>query len=412
MPKSFLVSLNLNKNELQNATIQNLATAPSSPNPGQIYYDTTLNMLGYWDNYEWIYTNIRSVVGTAPIVAITDASGNVTISINPATGSTAGSLSAAFFTLLNNATSSNTASTIVERDSSGNFSAGIITVAGSGSSSGLTLNGTVTNPTDAATKAYVDASSQGLSIKDSVQVKTTGNITLSGLQTIDGYTTLVGDRVAVFNQITGTQSGLYLAASGAWARTVDFASGTHQDGSFFFVENGTLNANTGWVVNTPGPNDVVGTNTLTVTQFSGAGTYTANNGLTLTGTQFNVVAGDNSLSSTPGSLIVKEDPAGAIVTGSSGVKVQVDGTLTIASNTLGVTKGLVARIYTQNGVSIGTTPGIQTITHNLNSKNVVVSVCDSTTNAEYELDVVHATVNTITINATGPTLTVYVTVIG
>ena len=72
----------------------------------------------------------------------------------------------------------------------------------------------------------------------------------------------------------------------------------------------------------------------------------------------------------------------------------------------------IAKHFQQTGVSIGTTPGTQTITHNLNTRSVIIAVHDETTFAEYGVTVVHATLNTVTISANGATKTVTVTVIG
>lgn len=74
---------------------------------------------------------------------------------------------------------------------------------------------------DATTKAYVDSVAVGLRPKGNVAVATTANITLSGLQTIDGYTTLAGDRVLVKDQTNQTENGIYVAAAGVWTRSED-----------------------------------------------------------------------------------------------------------------------------------------------------------------------------------------------
>ena len=74
------------------------------------------------------------------------------------------------------------------------------------------------NDTDAANKKYVDSARTGLDVKASVRVATTANITLSGLQIIDGSTLVAGDRVLVKNQTVASQNGIYEAASGSWVR--------------------------------------------------------------------------------------------------------------------------------------------------------------------------------------------------
>jgi hypothetical protein len=78
-----------------------------------------------------------------------------------------------------------------------------------------------TNDQDAATKYYVDTVAQGLDVKASVLVATTANITLSGAQTIDGVSVVAGDRVLVKDQTTQADNGIYVAATGAWARSAD-----------------------------------------------------------------------------------------------------------------------------------------------------------------------------------------------
>lgn len=145
-----------------------------------------------------------------------------------------------------------------------------------------------TNAQDAATKAYVDATKMGLDVKDSVRVATTANITLSGTQTIDGVSVIAGDRVLVKDQTTGSQNGIYVVAAGAWSRSADAnVSSEVTGGMFTFVNEGTVNADSGWVLTT---NDTItlDTTALTFTQFSGAGQITAGAGLTKTGNTLDV----------------------------------------------------------------------------------------------------------------------------
>ena len=152
----------------------------------------------------------------------------------------------------------------------------------------ITNLATPTADADAATKAYVDATKQGLDVKDSVRVATTANITLSATQTIDGVAVIAGNRVLVKNQSTASQNGIYVVAAGAWSRSTDAnTSAKVTAGMFTFAAEGTVNADSGWVLTT---NDVITLNTtpLTFTQFSGAGQIVAGNGLSKTGNTLNV----------------------------------------------------------------------------------------------------------------------------
>lgn len=145
-----------------------------------------------------------------------------------------------------------------------------------------------TSAQDAATKAYVDGVAQGLDAKASVKVATTSNITLSGPQTIDGIALIAGDRVLVKNQTTANQDGIYTVAAGAWDRASDANTWNELISAFTFVEQGTVNADTGWVsiVNAGG---TLGVTDVDFVQFSSAGAYTAGTGITATGNTFDVV---------------------------------------------------------------------------------------------------------------------------
>ena len=142
---------------------------------------------------------------------------------------------------------------------------------------------------DAATKQYVDATRQGLAVKDAVRAATTANITLSGNQTVDSIVLVTNDRILVKDQTAGSQNGLYKVASGLWTRTEDSDATTGElaGGSFIFVQEGTVNADSGWVCTNDGA-VTIGTTALTFTQFSGAGQITAGTGLSKTGNTLDV----------------------------------------------------------------------------------------------------------------------------
>lgn len=185
----------------------------------------------------------------------------------------------------------------------------------------LTLGGltsvTVTqDPTSAfqlATKQYVDAVAQNLNIHAACDAATTGTLasitggtvtynngasgvgatlTLSvALTVLDDYTLLNGNRILVKNQATTSQNGIYTWATGGTVltRATDFDTNVEiANGDFTFVTYGTQYGNTGWVQTLPVT--TVGTSPIVWVQFSGAGTYTAGNGLTLTGNTFSLTA--------------------------------------------------------------------------------------------------------------------------
>ena len=122
-----------------------------------------------------------------------------------------------------------------------------------------------------ATQAYVDNIATGLDVKASVRCATTGNIALSGEQTIDGVLT-TADRVLVKNQTAPAENGIYVSAAGAWTRALDMNAWVEVPGSFVFVEEGSTLADTGWVA-TANEGGTLDTTAITWAQFSGIGTF-------------------------------------------------------------------------------------------------------------------------------------------
>ena len=192
-----------------------------------------------------------------------------------------------------------------------------------------------------ATKGYVDGVSQGLDIKDSVKVATTANITLSGTQTIDGVAVSADERVLVKNQSTASQNGLYLCKAGSWARTDDLAAGVDAAGMFTFVEQGSTNADQGFVCSSDKGSAVVGTNNLSYTQFSGGGNLTAGDGLDKSGNEFSVDLKSN------GGIVIESTEMAVDLSASS-----ITGTLAVGDGGTGATSASAAR--TALGLAIGT----------------------------------------------------------
>jgi hypothetical protein len=185
----------------------------------------------------------------------------------------------------------------------------------------VTLNADPTQALHAATKQYVDEVAEGLSVKQAAEIATTANLdatydngasgvgaTLTGTSngafpTIDGVTItsiITGaNGILVKNQSSTLQNGRYnLTQLGdseePWILTRCGLCNESDEipGMYVFVKDGTLGEGTGWVAVVSDPATfVIGTDPIVFTQFSGAGTYTAGNGLTLSGTQFSINTG-------------------------------------------------------------------------------------------------------------------------
>lgn len=206
---------------------------------------------------------------------------------------------------------------------------------------------------DAATKAYVDSVAQGLDVKASVRAATTANITLSGTQTIDGVAVIAGDRVLVKNQGTASANGIYVVAAGAWSRATDADAWAELPGAFTFVEEGTTQADTGWVC-TVNAGGTLNTTNVTFAQFSGAGTYIAGNGLTLTGSTFDVVGTTDRISVAADSIDISANYVGQSTITTLGTVT----TGTWSATTIAVNRGGTGQTtYTDGQLLIGNSTG-------------------------------------------------------
>jgi hypothetical protein len=274
-----------------------------------------------------LYTS-RSVTGTASNIVVTNGDGVAGApTINLATAGTP--VTASFVKITTDTFGRVTATTApVTADittalgytpvnKAGDTVTGTLTFSGGATITGLPAP---TNSSDVVNKAYVDAAISSLNIHESVEAASTVNLnatysngtagvgatlTNAGTQAafaIDGYTgAIVGTRILVKNQTTQTQNGIYTvttvgSASTNWVLTRatdadNSVAGELAPGDFVFITEGTQ-ASTGWVETTVGTGTgdsiVIGTNNVTYVQFSGAGTYSAGTGLTLTGTQFSL----------------------------------------------------------------------------------------------------------------------------
>lgn len=546
MARKFLTPIDLSKLELQNAAIQNLATAPASPVAGQVYFNTTDSTLYFYSGTAWVAakTNPYSYgSGESTTLGIGDSaadgtSTNLARADHKHAGPGFGTVTSQ--TSYGASSSNGSATTVARSDHShgtpahtntehssinlnalatptGNVSMGTYNItsladpmsaqhaatknyvdtrkvtdltaptsAFSMNSQKITNLATPTADSDAATKEYVDAVAEGLHIHASCDAATTGTLasitggsvtydngtngvgatlTLSvALTTLDGYTLQNGNRILVKDQATQAQNGIYTWATGGTVltRASDFNTATEiAGGDFTFVTNGSQYNNTGWVQTEAVA--TVGSDAVIFQQFSGAGTYTASNGVLLTGTNFTfnpdstgglqtgaigaaIKLKTNSGLGTDANGLAVGAGTGITVSGGNvsltntsvtvnGTAISLGGSGTITANTtntltLGtgltgtsfngssavtaaIDTSVVARKYSV-AVGNGSATSI-TVTHNLGTRDVVVSVRETSgTYAKVEPDIEMDTTNTVKVSfATAPTSNQYtVTVIG
>lgn len=256
MSRKFLTSIDLGKNEIQNAVLQVLGADPSTPVQGQMYF---------------------SSVSNRPLFRTTTAFIDLTDRANHSGSQLANTIS--------------NFDTQVRTNRLDQMAAPTAAVALNAQR--ITGLADPTAAQDAATKAYVDSAVNGTDWKQSVRCASTANIaTLSGLLTLDGITVQAGDRVLVKDQTTQSANGIYVAAAGAWSRAADAdANAEVTAGLSVMVTEGTTLADTQWRLTT---NDavVVGTTALVFAQIGAGSSYTNGTGILIAG---NVVSVDTAV---------------------------------------------------------------------------------------------------------------------
>lgn len=314
-------------------------------------------------------------------------------------------------------------------------------------------------------RGEIAAASQGLDIKNSVKAATTQDENLSTYPVagdlMDGVTLSAGDRVLIKNQTDTALNGIYVVNTGtAPTRADDAGDGQLSAGTFTFVEQGAVNADTGYVISTDGA-ITVGTTGITWTQFSGTGTITAGNGIIKTGPELSVDAGSGITVDANGVSIASDyegqtsiDTVGTITTGTwngstvpvahggtgntfftsgsylvgggsgfltsvttipgedingdiSGNAANVTGTVAVENGGTGSTTAAGARSnlgattkYAENNGSLVPSAGVVTwtITHGIGTLDVTVQIRDLADNSLVEADVVITSTSVVTVS--------------
>jgi hypothetical protein len=393
-------AIDLVRNELRNTVMQNLGTAPSAPVKGLMYFNSADNTLYWYDGTQWIAakaaagaipsdTVTTAAIGDAPVPGASTlfsrgdhkhgmpAFGAITVEQTFGSASTNGAATtlARSDHAHGNPTHDNAAHSTIALSA-----LGVPTASVNLNSQKIINLADPTAATDGANKQYVDGLIAGLSWKDTVKLASTANAALTGNISIDGVTTAAGDRILLKNQTAPAENGIWIASATAWTRATDADIEADLLNAAVFVSAGTVNADTAWVMSTNAP-ITVGTTGLTWVQFAGAGTYTAGNGLTLTGNVLDVGAGTG--------ILVAADT------------VAVDTTViaTQAYVTTAVT-GMAKKF----AAALTGTASPETVTHNLNTRDVQVTVLNGASPyTAVEVDWDATTVNSVTIRYT-PTL--------
>ena len=239
----------------------------------------------------------------------------------------------------------------------------------------ITTVGTPSQSTDAATKGYVDGVINGLDVKNSVQFASTANVAgtynnangtitagSNGALSMDGGSPSIGDRVLLKDQTSNVQNGIYTvttagSASAAYILTRANDADTAAEisgGSFFFVEQGSANADNGYVTTHNGT-PTLGSSAITFEQFSGAGQIGAGDALTKSGNTLNVGVDDSSIEINSDALRVKASGiTNAMLAGSIDLTAKVTGSLPVANGGTGLTsiaKGSILVANSANTIS-------------------------------------------------------------
>lgn len=232
----------------------------------------------------------------------------------------------------------------------------------------ITSLGDPSGATDAANKQYVDNVARGLYWKQPVRVASTGNVSVSAPgTTLDGVTLATNDRVLLKNQTAGAENGIYVWTGGATAltRAADADSGSEiNPGTAVTVTEGTANADKVFMVISDAA-VTIGTTSTTWAVFGGGTTYTASNGVQLSGSNFSGVAA----------------AGGGLTVGAAGFAIDTSVVTRKVSGTLG--NGSLTTIA---------------VTHSLGTQDVQVGLRDASSNAFVLTDWVATDVNTVTFS--------------